>query len=68
MVIVRIGLHQIYDVETVDLVLPSVLNPEVVPLCLTIVAIVVLEVEVILKIAHFDCLAKISTFETTLEH
>lgn len=67
MVVVRVWLHQIDNVEAIDLVFPSVVHFEVVPLSLTIIAVVVLKVEVVLEVAHFDCLAKISTFEATLE-
>ena len=53
--------------ESVDLVLPGVLDPEVVPLTETLGAIVIFQIELVLKRSHFHGFPEISTFEARFE-
>ena len=54
LVVVTVRLHQIYDVEAIDFVLARVLHSEIVPLGITVSAVVVFQVEVVLSVSYFN--------------
>ena len=66
-VVVGVGLHEVHDIETVLFVFLRVKHSEVVPLRVARGAVVVLQVEVILGVADFDCLAQVAAFKATLK-
>lgn len=54
LVVVTVRLHQIDDVEAIDFVLARVLHPKIVPLGITVGAVVVFQVEVVLGVSYFN--------------
>ena len=67
MVVVGVRLHEVDDIEAVNFIFPRVLHSEEVPLSEAICAIVVLQIQVILTVADFDCFAKVCTLKATFE-
>lgn len=68
MVVVGVRLHQVYDIESVDLVFPCVLDPKEVPLSEPVRAIVVLKKQVVFKVVDLHGLAQVRAFKSTLKH
>ena len=68
MVIIRVRFHKVYDIEPVDFVFPCVLDLEKVPLGEAICTVVVLQVQIILRVAYFHGLAEVSTFESAFKY
>ena len=68
LVVIRVGLHEIYDIEAVDLVFPRVLHPKEEPLGEAISAVVVLEVQVVFAVTDLDSLAKVSALKATFKN
>lgn len=79
LIILRIRLHKINDIESVCLILFDVLQAEIVPLSETTSCIIVFKVQIILivspiinwkslKYLHFNCSFQISTFKPTFEN
>ena len=67
MIVIAVGLHEVYDIEAIGHIFPRIFYFEVVPLGVSLGAIVILEVEVVLVVADFDCFSQISRLETTLK-
>lgn len=68
LIVVRVWLHEIDDVEAVLSVFSSVLNTEEIPLRVAVCAVVVFEVQVVFGVRYLDSLAQVTTLETTLEY
>jgi hypothetical protein len=54
LVVVRVGLHQVDDVEAVGAVGPRVANFEEVPLSVAVSSVVIFQIKVVLTIRYFD--------------
>ena len=67
MVVVAVWLHEVHDVESIDLVLPDVLDSEKVPLRVALCRVISLKVQVILLVADFDDLPQVATLEPALK-
>lgn len=68
LIVVRVRLHEVDDVEAVLPVFSSVLNTEEIPLRVAVRTVVVFEIQVIFGIRYLDGLAQVTTLETTLEY
>lgn len=67
MIVIAVGLHEVHNIEAIGSIFPRIFYFEIVPLGVSLGAIVILEVEVVLVVADFDCFSQISRLETTLK-
>lgn len=68
MVVKRVRLDQVDDVESVVLTCFSVGYTEVVPLCVTSCVVIRLQDKIILVLIDLNCSSEISTLESRLKH
>ena len=68
MIVVRIWLHIVHNVEAVDFVLDCILDAEEVPLGVAVGAVVVLKIQIVLKVVYLDSLAQIRALKPTLKY
>ena len=67
-IVERVGLDQVDDVESVVLTCFSVGYTEVIPLCVTSCVVIRLQDKIILVLIDLNCSSEISTLESRLKH
>ena len=64
----RIGLHEVYEIQSISLIFARVLYSEVEPLGETLGAVVVFDIQVVFEWSDLTCFTQITAFEPGLKN
>lgn len=68
LVVVTVGFHHVYYIESICTVLSSVRNSEKVPLAIPRRPIIVLKIKIIFSVSYFNGAAEITRFKPRLKY